>query len=103
MWFAHQDNPVWLLNKIFLAGCLNSVAGFIGTLIGVYGSQGGAWSSSAIVTGSVTGGCVIVLGALFAFYQFVVLERVKKEHGYEMKGFEGGRKMEEMRRGGSMV
>ncbi|KUJ15806.1 uncharacterized protein LY89DRAFT_558395, partial [Mollisia scopiformis] len=41
LWHAHSNNYVWLLNRIFLPGCLNSFAGLISTLINVYSQQGG--------------------------------------------------------------
>lgn len=37
---------MWLLNKIFLPGSLNSFAGLISTLINVYSQQGGTWVSA---------------------------------------------------------
>ncbi|TVY31537.1 hypothetical protein LSUB1_G008749, partial [Lachnellula subtilissima] len=77
LWFAHKDNPVWLLNRIFLPGCLNSFAGFISTLVNVYSQQGGDWSVTARVTAAVTGACMAVMGVLFGVYEFWVLERVK--------------------------
>ncbi|KAF7952064.1 uncharacterized protein EAE97_001561 [Botrytis byssoidea] len=52
LWHTHRRNYVWLLNKIFLPGCLNSVAGFVRTLVGVYGQQKGAWSITARWVGS---------------------------------------------------
>jgi hypothetical protein len=46
LWWRWRVNFVWLLNKIFLPGCLNSFAGLISTLINVYSQQGGNWVSS---------------------------------------------------------
>jgi hypothetical protein len=90
LWFRHKDNFVWLLNRIFLPGCLNSFAGFISTLVNVYSQQGGDWSVTARVTAIVTGSCMVVMGLLFAVYNFWVLERVKKRHGREIESFEEG-------------
>lgn len=75
---------MWILNKIFLPGCLNSFAGLISTLVNVYSQQGGDWSVTAWVTAAVTGGCMVITGILFALYNFWVLDKVKKRHGQEM-------------------
>ncbi|TVY56181.1 hypothetical protein LSUE1_G009381, partial [Lachnellula suecica] len=90
LWFVHRANFVWLLNRIFLPGCLNSFAGLISTLVGVYSQQGGAWSVTARVTAIVTGACMMVMAALFGVYNWVVLGRVKGEHGREMSSWGGG-------------
>jgi hypothetical protein len=45
LWWRWRRNFVWLLNKIFLPGSLNSFAGLISTLINVYSQQGGTWVS----------------------------------------------------------
>ena len=45
LWWRWRQNFVWLLNKIFLPGSLNSFAGLISTLINVYSQQGGKWVS----------------------------------------------------------
>lgn len=50
LWFRWRANYVWLLNRIFLPGCLNSFAGLISTLINVYSQQDGSWSVTAWVT-----------------------------------------------------
>lgn len=85
LWYKWHQNYVWLLNRIFLPGCLNSFAGLISTLVQVYGQQGGAWSITARVTATVTGSAMVVTGVLFALYNFWILERVKKMHGREME------------------
>lgn len=94
---------MWLLNKIFLPGSLNSFAGLISTLINVYSQQGGTWVSqyptfsqyirmalkppqsiTAKVTAIVTGACMVITGVLFVIYNFIVLGNVKKSHAREM-------------------
>jgi len=76
---------VWLLNRIFLPGCLNSLAGLISTLINVYSQQDGNWSITAEVTAIVTGACMVVTAVLFLIYNMWVLERVRRSHGREMQ------------------
>ncbi len=67
-----------------------SVAGVIGTLIGVYAEIGGQWSITAKVTVGVTGGAAVVNGVLFGVYNFWVLEGVKRRHAREMGGDHDG-------------
>jgi hypothetical protein len=103
LWWRWRENFVWLLNKIFMPGCLNSLAGLISTLTNVYSQQGGSWSITARVTAIVSGAIMVITGCLFVIYNFWVLAGVKKRHGREMDhgyGEEGlkekiGRKMNE--------
>jgi hypothetical protein len=87
LWWRWHANYVWLLNRIFLPGCLNSLAGLVSTLINVYGQQGGIWSITARVTGIVTGSIMVVCGVLFGLYNFWILNKVKKRHDREI-GFD---------------
>jgi hypothetical protein len=45
LWWRWRQNFVWLLNKIFLPGAMNSFAGLISTLINVYSQENGEWVS----------------------------------------------------------
>ena len=94
LWIRWRENYVWLLNRIFLPGCLNSFAGLISTLINVYTQQGGAWSVTARVTAIATGASMVVTGVLFGVYNFWVLEKVKRRHGREMERSAGGEEPE---------
>jgi len=84
LWWRWRENSVFLLNKLFLPGCLNSLTGLISTLINVYGQQGGNWSITAKVTAIVTGAVMLVTGCLFLLYNYWILGRVKSQHGLEM-------------------
>jgi len=90
LWWRWRSNFVWLLNRIFLPGCLNSFAGLISTLVQVYSQQHGVWSVTAWVTATVTGACMVITGVLFALYNFWILERVKKRHHGDMRRAETG-------------
>ena len=83
--FRWRKNFVWLLNRIFLPGCLNSLAGLISTLVNVYSQQDGKWSVTAWITATVTGGSMLITGCLFALYNFWILEKVKRKHGQDME------------------
>ncbi|KAI9730633.1 MAG: hypothetical protein M1818_008115 [Claussenomyces sp. TS43310] len=85
LWYRWRQNYVWLLNKIFLPGCLNSLTGLISTLINIYSQQNGDWSVMAKVTAIVTGTSMVVLGGLFVIYNNGVLKRVKKSHSRDMQ------------------
>ena len=95
LWWRWRTNFVWLLNKIFMPGCLNSLAGLISTLTNVYSQQGGSWSITARVTAIVSGTVMIITGCLFAIYNFWVLARVKKMHGREMERGYGNENLKE--------
>jgi len=84
LWIRWRANYVWLLNRIFLPGCLNSFAGLISTLVQVYSQQKGDWSVTAWVTAAVTGGSMVINALLFGLYNFWVLNKVKKSHGRDM-------------------
>jgi hypothetical protein len=61
-------------------GLLNSLAGFITTLVGVYGARGGFWSVIAIITAAVTGTSTSLMLVLYLIYDFWRLNEVKKQH-----------------------
>ncbi|EIW75734.1 hypothetical protein CONPUDRAFT_65699 [Coniophora puteana RWD-64-598 SS2] len=102
LWWRWQNNYIWLCNRIFLPGLLNSLAGIISTLTSVFGAQHGVFTatskSTIIVTGAVAGICA----ALFGFYQFVLVRRIRREHqktvGIEMAGRHGEGVVGEVRR-----
>ncbi|KAI0134074.1 hypothetical protein BJ170DRAFT_678989 [Xylariales sp. AK1849] len=80
-----RRNYVWLLNRLFLPGIMNGLAGLISALITVYTQQHGAWSVTAKVSAIVEGCCMGVSGALFVMYNQILLKRVKRKHGREME------------------
>ncbi|KAJ7759352.1 hypothetical protein DFH07DRAFT_867917 [Mycena maculata] len=84
LWYRWQANYIWLVNKIFMPGFLNSLAGILSTLSSVLGSQGATLSigskSTIIVTSSICGIC----GGLTAFYMLVLIRRLKKQHDAEV-------------------
>lgn len=85
LWFRWRQNYVWLINRIFLPGLLNSIAGIISTVVNVTTSQQGQWSVTAKVTAIVTGACTGVTLLLFAMYNFWVLKRLKRQHAREVE------------------
>ncbi|KAJ6620022.1 hypothetical protein B0H10DRAFT_1792402, partial [Mycena sp. CBHHK59/15] len=84
LWYRWQANYIWLVNRIFMPGLLNSLAGVLSTLANILGAQDATLSisskSTLIVTTSLTGIC----GGLTAFYMFVLIRRIKKQHDEEI-------------------
>lgn len=86
LWLTYRwrSNYVWLLNKIFLPGATNALAGLISTLITVYTQKNGDWSIMAVVTAAVEAGDLVVCGSLFVV-STVMLQWVKRKHGKELE------------------
>ncbi|OAX43436.1 hypothetical protein K503DRAFT_681200 [Rhizopogon vinicolor AM-OR11-026] len=84
LWWRWQKNYVWIVNRIFVPGLLNSLAGIISVLSNIYGVQNGTYStpgkSAIIVTVAVT----VVCGCLVFVYYFWLLRNIKKEHDREV-------------------
>ena len=87
LYFAHAGNYVWLLNRLFVQGIGNSLAGIISTLIGVYAMQHGEWSITAKVAASVEGGCFAVCGVLFVVYEKLLVSSLRRKHRRHVKKF----------------
>jgi len=84
LWWRWRDNYVWLVNRIFMPGTLNSLTGVVSTLVNVYGSQHGTFSVTARVTIGVTSVSCIICGLLTIIYSNVKLSRVKKQHRLDL-------------------
>lgn len=80
--FRWRRNYIWLLNRIFLPGASNALAGFISTLVTVYSQKDGDWSVTALVTGIVEVVVLVVCGVLFVL-STLLLKRLKWKHGKE--------------------
>ncbi|KUI57822.1 hypothetical protein VP1G_05117 [Cytospora mali] len=87
--FRWRRNYVWMLNRIFLPGATNALAGFISTLVTVYSQKDGYWSVTAAVTGVVEVVDLLVCGVLFVLCT-LLLKRIKWKHGKEMDKLEHG-------------
>jgi hypothetical protein len=51
----------------------------------VYSQQGGVWSTTAEITGIVTGSVMALLAVLFILYNNWILKKVKTSHGRDMQ------------------
>ncbi|KAF8554490.1 hypothetical protein OG21DRAFT_1370639, partial [Imleria badia] len=84
LWWRWQGNYIWLTNRIFIPGFLNSVAGVISTLSSIYGAQGGVFGkteNSAII---VTSALSLICGTLFLVYEYWFIRNLKLEHDHEV-------------------
>ncbi|MCJ1391376.1 hypothetical protein MMC18_004240 [Xylographa bjoerkii] len=84
LWWKWRSNYIWMINRIFLPGLLNSVAGLISTLVNIYSAQNGDFSITAKVTVIATGVCSAITALLFLLYNNWALSRVKERHQEEM-------------------
>ncbi|KIK01188.1 hypothetical protein K443DRAFT_99177 [Laccaria amethystina LaAM-08-1] len=84
LWWRWRNNYIWILNRIFLPGLLNSLAGIISTLANAFGAQHGTFSRTARVTIAVTSVVAFVCAVLVLVYSLWVLRRVKVKHDREV-------------------
>lgn len=81
-----KNNYVWLLNRLYMPGTLNALAGLISTLTNIYSQHGGAWSVTARIAVAVEVTSLLVYLGLFAGYNYLLLDRVKKQHHQQIEG-----------------
>ncbi|KAJ7472323.1 hypothetical protein B0H11DRAFT_1729668 [Mycena galericulata] len=91
LWWRWSRNFIWLNNRIFLPGAMNSLAGIVSTLVNVYGVQHGVFVTTSKVTLAVTVAAVVVLGALTLTYSLFLLKNVKRAHNREVGREQAGR------------
>ena len=94
LWFRWRRNYVWIINRIFLPGALNSLAGIISTIVNVHTAQQGKYSLTAIVSVTVTAVSAVVNGTLWLVYSNWALKRVQEMHAKEYFGRDTVAKME---------
>lgn len=85
--FRYRKNYVWMLNKLFLPGVANCLAGLISTLVGVYSSQHGVWSATAKFTAIAEGICLGVCATVWFLVDRYLLDKVKEVHGSHYDGW----------------
>ncbi|GLB41047.1 hypothetical protein LshimejAT787_0902620 [Lyophyllum shimeji] len=102
LWWKWMYNYVWLVNKIFLPGFLNSLAGLISTIANIYGVQNGEFSRTGKITIIVTAVSTGICGFLTLYYSLWKIRRVKRKHdqevGKERAGRHGEGIVEQMKR-----
>ncbi|KAJ7489356.1 hypothetical protein FB451DRAFT_1024705 [Mycena latifolia] len=102
LWWRWSRNYVWLNNRIFIPGALNSLAGIVSTLVSVYGIQHGEFVTTSKVTIIATVVAAVTCGGLALLYSTVMLKNVKTAHnravGRERAGRHGEGILEELKR-----
>ncbi|KAF1357984.1 hypothetical protein EJ07DRAFT_85113, partial [Lizonia empirigonia] len=73
LWRKRQREYLWLVDRLFLPGCLNALAGLIAAVINVYSARDGHWSKPAMASSVLMGTCVLVFATVYAAYSFVIL------------------------------
>ena len=91
LWFRWRSNYVWIINRIFHPGTLNSLAGIISTIVNVRTAQQGKYSLTAIVSIAVTAVSTVVNGALSIVYNNWALKRVQELRTREYFGNKEGK------------
>ncbi|KAF9044382.1 hypothetical protein BJ165DRAFT_195991 [Panaeolus papilionaceus] len=79
-----RRNYIWALNKIFMPGLLNSLAGLLSTLASIYGSQDGQITRPSRITLIVLVSCSGVCLILVAIYALWLVRRMKNKHDKEV-------------------
>ncbi|KAH0828661.1 hypothetical protein J3R83DRAFT_3023 [Lanmaoa asiatica] len=103
LWWRWQNNYIWVNNRIFIPGCLNSLAGVVSTLSNIFGTQAGVFGKSETSTIIITGVLSLICGILVLVYEFWLIRNLKLEHdqevGVEMAGKHGEGVLGEKREG----
>ncbi|KAL4887978.1 hypothetical protein BDV59DRAFT_196830 [Aspergillus ambiguus] len=82
--YKRRMNYVWLVLTLFSPILINSITGFINTVINVYTSRDGTWSVTAVITAAVTGSFSVISGLLYLYYNHWLLARLEKAFDDEM-------------------
>lgn len=83
LWMKWRKNYVWIINRIFLPGALNSLAGIISTIVNVHTAQDGKYSLTAIVSITITATSTLINTGLWYVYNNWALARVQEMHRRE--------------------
>ena len=75
-----RHNYVWLLNRIYLPGALNGLAGLVLTLTLVYSQHRGNFNSSASAVIAIETFFTLTCTILFVIYNNLLLARVRRRH-----------------------
>ncbi|TLS30986.1 hypothetical protein PpBr36_03067 [Pyricularia pennisetigena] len=86
-----RNNYVWLLNRIFLPGALNGLAGLVASGSAMYAaqihgaSQTQVWTPTAISVVCFEGAVFLVCSVLFVIYSRVLIGRMKLEYERDLE------------------
>lgn len=93
LWLAvrWRKNYVWLLNRVYLPGLLNGLAGILATLTMIYSHHNGHWNIPAQIAGVLEGTCLILCSFSFILYNNLLLQRLKQQHFRSLHSGRGDR------------
>lgn len=91
-WLAWRwrRNYIWLLNRVYMPGTLNGLAGLVATVTAVYAQHGGSWGSAALGALAAQMGVFVGCGGLFVVYNKLLLGKVRREHWVDVDAGGGG-------------
>ncbi|KAK2051915.1 hypothetical protein LY76DRAFT_673061 [Colletotrichum caudatum] len=81
LWFKRRTNYIWVNQQIIIPTLVNSLMGFFSTLLNLYTVHGGEWSTTAIVTATVTAWWLFASCILCLIYRFLLnrLQRIEAD------------------------
>ncbi|KAH7134130.1 hypothetical protein EDB81DRAFT_902948 [Dactylonectria macrodidyma] len=77
LYWKLSHNYVWLIDRVFIPGLLNSVVALLMSLVNIYTAQNGDWSVTAIVTVCIIGICGVMMGLMLAAFELWFLAQLK--------------------------
>ncbi|KAK2765843.1 hypothetical protein CKAH01_15523 [Colletotrichum kahawae] len=72
LWFKWRRNYVWVHLHIIVPTLVNSLIGFLSTILNIYTVHGGQWSATSIATTTVTSWWLVVSCVLCGVYQYLL-------------------------------
>ncbi|GKT88620.1 PHO85 cyclin-1 [Colletotrichum tofieldiae] len=72
LWFKWRTNYIWVNQQIIIPTLVNSLMGFFSTLLNLYTVHGGEWSTTAIVTATVTAWWLFASCILCLVYRYLL-------------------------------
>uniref|UniRef100_A0A0B7KHX5 Uncharacterized protein n=1 Tax=Bionectria ochroleuca TaxID=29856 RepID=A0A0B7KHX5_BIOOC len=93
LWFRLRFNYIWIQRHVVTPVLLNSAMGFFSAMLNIYTDQGGQWSITAIVTGSVIGSWLLCSAVLYILYYWL-LYQLEIAGGNEIEEVVGGERKE---------
>ncbi|EXL39881.1 hypothetical protein FOCG_17548 [Fusarium oxysporum f. sp. radicis-lycopersici 26381] len=74
-----KGNYVWLVDRIFVPGLLNSVVALLMSVVNIYTAQNGEWSITAVVTVSIIGVWGTITALMLVVYELCFLRKLRQE------------------------
>lgn len=75
-----RRNYIWLLNRVYLPLLLNSLAGFVASLVVIDVQHHMWWSVTAYVSVAIESATLVFAGSMFFLIDYLLLGKLKREH-----------------------